>query len=212
MTILMRRYGADFANANWRAIVRRLHRNVVHATDRNDASFWWGERTLNGMLAGAFHRESHWSVVEPMARGHQGDRVRRPDLWLGFGGRNEGWFTLEAKLAWSRKPNPAAVHARLTVAEAQLRGLGDDFRTGSPLAACWVVPRTKREQLPRPAANEFLKRHARALWAHLVEHEEQDQSLVVAMAPEGPVHHNGIEFYPGVILCLGNRAGMWQGG
>ena len=182
------------------------------STSTDDASFWWGERALNGLFTAAFHREQDWSVPEPMARGHLATRVVRPDMWFGFGGVRDGWFTLEAKISWPRRVRPGAVMQRLGVAEQQLRNLGDDFRTGSPLAACWVVPRSARHQMRRPDGNEFVVEHANALWQHLREAGHDQQSLVVAMAPEGPVHNNGREFYPGVILCIWNRTGIWVGG
>ncbi len=210
MARVMKRFGSSFQDVRWRTIARRLDRNIMAATSRDDAAFWWGERALNGLLAATFHRDGHWSVTEPLARGHQQGSLKRPDMWLGFGGAQEGWFTLEAKITWPRKENPGAVVARLARAEQQLCELGDGFRTGRPLAGCWVVPRSKREQMQRPEGNAFVKKHAAALWKHLGETGEQDRAMIVAMAPEGPVHHNGIEFYPGVILCLWNRAGIWR--
>jgi hypothetical protein len=212
MTILMRRFGGQFDDATWRTVVRRLHRNVMAPTTRDDASFWWGERALNGLLASAFHRGGHWSVVEPLARGHQPRQMRRPDMWFGFGGMREGWFTLEAKISWPRQVKPATVSARLDHAEQQLRNLGDDFRSGVPMAGCWVVPRSRREQMRRPDGDAFVKKHAAALWKHLGEAGEQQNALIAAMSPEMPVHNNGAELYPGVILCLWNRGGLWVGG
>jgi hypothetical protein len=63
----------------------------------------------------------------------------------------------------------------------------------------------------RPEGNAFVKRHAMALWKQLGEEGVEDDALVVAMAPEDPVHDNNVEFYPGVILCLWSLDGMWKG-
>jgi hypothetical protein len=138
--------------------------------------------------------------------------VKRPDMWLGFGGRGDGWFTLEAKLAWTRRANSRLALRKLETARVQLSSLRDEFRTGSPVAVCWVVPRSAREHLSREEGNQLMRQHARALWDHLVQEEMSDQALVVAFAPERTVHHNGRDFYPGVILAAVNHKGLWQGG
>jgi hypothetical protein len=119
--------------------------------DDRDIASWYGEQTLNGLLAAAVWKiPGGWSLQEftgektPQAK--KQSKRRRGDIWLGFE-KQRRTFTIEAKVAWlNSTASQAAVKeiaSKLTCAWSQLDTLHKShakYCEGCPMAVVYAVP------------------------------------------------------------------------
>jgi hypothetical protein len=133
-----------------------------------DVPWWYGERTLTGLLAAAAWK-SHardWWALEEFANERTGQRVPkhsggkplrklgRGDLWLGLRrrGKCQHSFTIEAKQTSVGGDAIAAAEAiewKLQEARRQLSKVRGDFRFGLPVAVCCYWPRIPKSKFER---------------------------------------------------------------
>jgi hypothetical protein len=147
----------------------------AHRKGLEDVAWWYGERTMTGLLAAAAWkwRERDWWSLEEFANERTGSRVPkhsggkplrklgRGDLWLGLRriGKRQHDFTVEAKqtsVGGSASEAVAAIEGRLLEAKKQLSKVRSDFRVGLPVAVCYYwprIPESKTEK--RPAMSLF---------------------------------------------------------
>jgi hypothetical protein len=126
-----------------------------------DVPWWYGERTLTGLLAAAAWKSprSAWWSLEEFANERTGRRVPahrggkplpklgRGDLWLGLKIRSDlrrqHSFTIEAKQVSEGQNVPTVVkniEVALGKAKVQLGTVRKDFRFGLPVAICYYWP------------------------------------------------------------------------
>lgn len=112
-----------------------------------DVAYWYGERSLTGLLAAAaWLMPDGWSLEEFTGERSKGKKPKvtpgRGDLWLQIGQRK---FTVEAKVTWPEQLGnierwKGRVETKLGRAFSQLSQLAKPYRYGVPLAVCYVVP------------------------------------------------------------------------
>jgi len=122
-----------------------------------DLSYWYGERSLTGLLgAAAWKIDGGWSLEEAgVARiGKKGKKkCGRVDLWFG---RKDDASSVEAKICWIDHQDVQKafdeIHQELKKAKKQLRKCKSDCeashsidRVGHPVSVCYVVPWFKGE-------------------------------------------------------------------
>ncbi|MFO0821043.1 MAG: hypothetical protein U1A77_24065 [Pirellulales bacterium] len=169
--------------------------------DDTDAAYWYGERTLTGLLGAAAWSLGGWSVEEFTTDRHKGRRKSksgkgRGDLWFG---KASFRATVEAKLHWINKSITDA-EERLwkchRKAKNQLRQIDGECRVGIPFSACYVVPWyvAKRNGLKKgTVALKALQEGAKAAGAATALHFGCD--AVKKWQDDGRA-------YPGVLLVL----------
>ncbi len=146
MPLIGCRLSDTFEDITWRDLLRIWERLMDAYTDpiEPDVPYWYGERALTGLLAAAAWQVSDgWSLEEFLGARQSAEKsgAGRGDLWLGFGRTTA--YTAEAKVVWPQENSEAAlgqIQAALVRAAGQLCALGDEFRVGTPIALCYVVP------------------------------------------------------------------------
>ena len=134
--------------AGWESLRQRWSSLITYSTAddderEDDVPYWYGERTLTGLLAAAaWRRRDGWALEE--FAGRRGKRLRttsgRGDLWLGLGPQT---YTIEAKVKWLSSGGEQALkvaRAGLKAAAEQLWKLSAAYRSGTLLAICYLVP------------------------------------------------------------------------
>jgi hypothetical protein len=183
----------------WKFVLEKLF-ILFHRYNKppKDAAYWYGERTLNGLLASAaWMVEKAWALEEwtsvRIGKGKQG--VGRGDLWMGFGEQKS--LTIEAKVVWPEGNEKTAVnqiHRELKRADAQLDQLEEASRLKKRAALCWVVPEFKKSgpYAKRTNYEEFFNTVGEAL--------EKDRLFIACFwyIDKPPVWENKV--YPGVML------------
>jgi hypothetical protein len=125
----------------------------------DEVGWWYGERTLTGLLAGAVWRRpasDSWWALEEFTSKRTGKRLAanaklkkksgRGDLWLGLEWKDDEHqfgFTIEAKETSAGKDKKQAVASianGLLDARSQLRKVQKSYRHGLPLAICYYWP------------------------------------------------------------------------
>lgn len=158
----------SFENSKvWRALLREwielLHSySTPNGEGERDVPYWYGERSLTGLLAAAAWRlKNGWSLEEfSTLRGQEEEaRVGWADLWIGIGGES---FTVEAKLTWPEGDSESAaerIRERLNEARDQLRAIENAYREGEPFSVCYIVPwpRVRNQGNNMPEAIEQMK-------------------------------------------------------
>lgn len=131
--------------AGWDSLLQRWSSLITYASfdDEDDVPYWYGERTLTGLLAAAAWRQRGGWALEEFA-GRRGKRLEttsgRGDLWLGLG---DGTYTIEAKVKWPSSGAEEALksaRAGLAAARQQLWKLSASYRPGTLIAICYLVP------------------------------------------------------------------------
>lgn len=124
--------------------LRLLKRFEEVPNSKPDIAYWYGERSLTGLLsAAAWSLEGGWSLEEFGAeRGDKSDKqYGRGDLWVGC---VHGKATVEAKLVWAVQSSVDSVineiDKQLGLADEQLRSLEKEYRVDQLAAVCFVVP------------------------------------------------------------------------
>lgn len=142
--------------------------------DRRDVAYWYGERTLTGLLSGALWRMKgeRWALEEFKSRRKVGRRKKggRGDLWFGLSHRES--YTLEAKLYEESGQSILRdkienrlvrnTQAKMEKAFRQLAELQPIYRVGKPMAACFTVPYFEEKCTELDEVENFFRRVARS--------------------------------------------------
>ena len=182
----------------WQRLLYRWSALIAATTDEgDDVPYWYGERTLTGLLgAAAWRLPRGWALEE--FTGLRGKRLKtksgRGDLWLGLGNRT---YTIEAKVRWPPgNPRNAVQYARAAIMEAseQLWQLSRQYRLGTLIAVCYLVPCPMKD-------GPYAKRDRGADMIATVKREFRGgRWLAASYFPNyEPPTDNG-RVYPGVIL------------
>lgn len=145
--------------------------NELRKMRSRDLAYWYGERTLTGLLSGAIWRMrgERWALEEYKSLRYAGRKQKgdRGDLW--FGVTKEGSYTVEAKLYEESSPKIlddknwlcGKIQAKLDEAFEQLANLKPLYRVGCPMAVCFVVPYFLKENFSQYNMGTFFRRIAR---------------------------------------------------
>jgi hypothetical protein len=143
-------------------------------SDDRDVAYWYGEQTLNGVLAAAAWKiPGGWSLQEFTGRTspqtqersnadscEEQSMRRRGDMWLGFEKREDS-FAIEAKVAWvglNVKQACKEVQRRFACAHNQLTTLYATHRQycyGHPMAVVYAVPEIPTGDIPSPSERDI---------------------------------------------------------
>src|SRR5574341_159087 len=128
-------------NRSLSRLLRKFAYCIKHCNDpkAKDVGYWYGERTLTGLLAtAAWLLPDGWSLEEFTGQRSKGKRPKvtpgRGDLWLAIGNNK---FTVEAKVTWPEQLEDMnkwkrRVNAKLHLAFGQLSRLSKHYRYGLP--------------------------------------------------------------------------------
>ena len=145
--------------------------NELRKARSRDLAYWYGERTLTGLLSGAIWRMrgERWALEEYKSLRHAGRKQKGGcgDLW--FGVTKKRSYTVEAKLYEESSPKIlddknwlcGKSQAELDEASEQLAELKTSYRVGLPMAACFVVPYFLKEQFNKHNTGTFFRRITR---------------------------------------------------
>jgi hypothetical protein len=167
------------------------------ADNGDDVPYWYGERPLTGLLAAAAWKHPRGWALEEFA-GLRGKRLRtksgRGDLWLGLGNKS---YTIEAKVKWPQSGAGYAVqYARSALNEArkQLWKLSRQYRLGTLIAICYLVPCPMKDGLyaNRDKVNDIMTAVKRKF--------SGKRWLVASYLPNHELPVDSGRVYPGVIL------------
>lgn len=161
-----------------------------------DVPFWYGERAITGILAAASWKlEGGWSLEEFIGLRRAGlkKKAGRGDLWLGTG---KGKYTIEAKILWARNTWQRAVQQareKLKEASNQLKALDQEFRYGTCIALCYVVPEPHKNYgySNRLNMNEFFDELTNAF---------SGKDFIVATYRLDPPPEYDDRLYPGLVI------------
>lgn len=183
--------------AGWDRLLKRWSALIAYATEEDDVPYWYGERSLTGLLAAAAWKlPRSWSLEE--FTGRRGKRLRtksgRGDLWVGLGKQA---YTIEAKVKWPPSGSGYAVqYARggLTEARKQLWKLSSQYRLGTLIAICYIVP--------CPTKNSPFAKSARVkeMIATVAQKFSGKRFIVASHFPGYELPEEDDRVYPGVIL------------
>ena len=134
-----------------------------------DIAYWYGERTLTGLLAGAVWRmrENRWALEEFISERQIRKKKKRGrgDLWFGLTAKEE--YTVESKLyepdtkiVWASDRLVRQTQKRLDKAFGQLSELKKRYRVGRPLAVSFLVPYIWKAWYPSYQAGKIFRQIA----------------------------------------------------
>ncbi len=114
-----------------------------YEVDKSDVAYWYGERSLTGLLGAAtWTLPGGWSLEEfstkRKSESHTG--TGRGDLCIG---RDKSEATVEAKIYWVGERIATAqkyLREKLDEAGEQLRAVNRKNQVGDPVSVCYVVP------------------------------------------------------------------------
>lgn len=193
----------------------------------HDLSYWYGERSLTGLLGAAvWQMQGGWSLEEAgvTRQGKKGKKgCGRVDLWFG---RGNDASSVEAKICWVDYLDIDKafdeLHRKLKKAKKQLRKckphceadqLAD--RVGHPVSVCFVVPWFRGEDSTKKGEKVLTELKALALkagWAaamHIARARTTDElqqeaknagTKTVVRAASNSNIEEGQRTYPGVLL------------
>jgi hypothetical protein len=149
-------------------------------------------------LAAAAWRRRYWWALEEFTgrRGHGRGTAGRGDLWLGLNKdpnrQAQASFTIESKARW--RAGRKTIDAALREARGELRRLNRGYRTGYPMAVCYVVPVLGK----RRATKDKLS----AIVADVIRQYAAPDTLVAAYwrTDKPPMDPTDERFCPGVIF------------
>jgi len=186
--------------AGWEQLLSewgRMIRTSVDLSDRTsqEVVYWYGERSLTGLLAAAAWKIGGWSLEEWIARRGRGqaEGAARGDLWLQT---KKGKFTIEAKVTWPASTwDYGHYYAKECLKEAryQLKTMDEDYRYGKPIALCYIVPSiaVRGAYNKSKLIEEFFKK---------IPKQKKDFNISASYRPKGPCPEFDSRKYPGVIL------------
>jgi hypothetical protein len=179
----------------WVALIRRY--TILDQPWGKDVPYWYGERALTGLLgAAAWNLPGGWSLEEftGLRGGRRRRRSGRGDLWFG---NSRADYTVEAKVVWPPSTWDYAAQytkAHLSQAAKQLRSLSSNYRVGTRIALCYVVPELRaRSTYGRP-------KNVSAIFTRLPLEFEGSRYIVASYRRADPVPKHDGRLYPGVIL------------
>lgn len=184
--VSLRSVGWEKLLVTWLDLMKSVEDPAEEDKELNDVGWWYGERTLTGLLAAAawkHHPKLGWWAIEEFASERTGRRRRssrsgkllrksgRGDLWLGLecpDDVRQHCLTIEAKQTSSEQQRVAGAVAQiqknLELARKQLRKVHKGFRHGRPAAICYCWPAfaMAKERPPVPTyfreiAREFIR-------------------------------------------------------
>ncbi len=127
---------ARLQKEGWGTLLRKWEKLITkYSSDDKEIDFpyWYGERSLTGLLAAAAWRLSDgWSLEEfANARYYRRKKyIGRGDLWIGIGNNS---YTIEAKIVWPGSTSRNAlkmINKALSEAKQQLLALDKEFHIG----------------------------------------------------------------------------------
>jgi hypothetical protein len=165
--------------------------------DKSDVAYWYGERSLTGLLGAAgWLLPDGWSLEEfsTKRKPKSGNGTGRGDLWIGQGTSEA---TVEAKIYWVDQKKRTAVRYlkdKLDEAAEQLQAVSKKNRVGTPVSVCYVVPEYDVPNGHERGVETITELEAWAL--------AQDNPLATAkhFAASGVKTESKGSEYPGVLL------------
>jgi hypothetical protein len=151
----------------WARLIRRWDSPYEGQRQREDVAYWYGERTLTGILAAAaWQTHRYWWGIEEflgkrfveskLGKAKGKSAPGRGDLWLGLRVNEkrgeQHCYTVEAKQSFfgtNAEGIVRNIEGNLSKARAQLAQLDPDFHLGCPMAVCFHIPAplTKSKQV-----------------------------------------------------------------
>ncbi len=136
-------------------LLRKFGQLLTRYNDpKEDIAYWYGERALTGLLAGAsWQFKSGWSLEEFKTHRRKRKGAKKTpglgDLWLGVSDKKNDCFTIEAKV-WEPESFDdeseviKGTKKGIRSALKQLSQLRSSYRVGRPAAVCYVAPCLKK--------------------------------------------------------------------
>lgn len=194
----------------WHALLKRFGRLLNSFQEKSgDPAYWYGERSLTGLLAAAAWSMKRGGALEEflgMRRHGRNNTSGRGDAWIYDKNR---WYTIEAKARWPRRTSTDALVSlagkAIEEARKQLQSLDPLYKKGTlKTAICYIIPELAvRSGEKVPSAYQTKK-----MTEKLCQQFAANKTIVGAFwctgkPPRYPDRKEGKTYmYPGVIVVL----------